>query len=159
MQLSPNSVSHILLFLIVMKYLDLLESFDNFWSLYSFTTSKRSGESGSFYVTAHKDCRYLDDLKSNVGPWRERYIFIRPPPRQSWDFRLDWRISKPEPETYGEGFESDLINYITLFWYLPKRLLTEKVLKLAGLSLAPIPTKGSLVSKVMLFRIANKVKA
>ncbi|KAL2237389.1 UNVERIFIED_CONTAM: hypothetical protein Sindi_0930600 [Sesamum indicum] len=159
MQLSPNSISHILMFIIVMKHLDLPPSFDNFWSLYNITASKRSGETGWFYLTARKDCRFLDDLRSNVGPWRDRYFFLRPPPGQSWDFNLGWSESKPKPVTFGEGFESDLINYITLFWYLPKVLLQEKVLKLAGLSLAPIPVKSSLESEIMLARLANKTRA
>ncbi|KAL2232445.1 UNVERIFIED_CONTAM: hypothetical protein Sindi_1424500, partial [Sesamum indicum] len=159
MQLSPNSISHILMFLIVMKYLDLPSSFDNFWSLYNITASKRSGETGWYYLTARKDCRFLDDLRSNVGSWCDRYFFIRPPPRQSWDFYLGWRESKPTPETFGEGFESDLINYITLFWYLPKVLLQEKVLKLAGLSPAPIPVKSSLEVEIMFARLANKTRA
>ncbi|KAL2249924.1 UNVERIFIED_CONTAM: hypothetical protein Sindi_2466100, partial [Sesamum indicum] len=123
------------------------------------TASKRSGETGWFYLTTRKDCRFLDDLRSNVGPWRDRYFFIRSPPGQSWDFYLGWRESKPKPETFGEGFESDLINYITLFWYLPKVLLQEKVLKLAGLSPAPIPVKSFLESEIMLARIANKIRA
>ncbi|KAL2227295.1 UNVERIFIED_CONTAM: hypothetical protein Sindi_2088200 [Sesamum indicum] len=159
MQLSPNSISHILMFIIVMKHLDLPSSFDNFWSLYNITASKRSGETGWFYLTTRKDCRFLYDLRSNVGPWRDRYFFIRPPPGESWDFYLDWRESKPKPETFGEGFESDLINYITLFWYLSKVLLQEKVLKLAGLSPAPIPIKSSLESEIMLARITNKTRA
>ncbi|KAL2249946.1 UNVERIFIED_CONTAM: hypothetical protein Sindi_2468300 [Sesamum indicum] len=159
MQLSPNSISHILMFIIVMKYLDLPSSFDNFWSLYNITSSKRSGETGWYYLTARKDCRFLDDLRSNVGPWRDRYFFIRPPPGQSWDFHLGWRETKPNPETFGEGFESDLINHITLFWYRPKVLLQEKVLKLAGLSPAPIPIKSSLETEVMLARLANKARA
>ncbi|KAL2237214.1 UNVERIFIED_CONTAM: hypothetical protein Sindi_0913100 [Sesamum indicum] len=182
MQLSPNSISHILLFIIVMKHLDLPSSFDNFWSLYNITASKRSGETGWFYLTTCKDCRFLDDLRYNVGPWRDRYFFIRPPPGQPWDFYLGWRESKPTPETFGERFESDLINYITLFWYLPKVLLQEKVLKLAGLSPTPIPVKSSLgdfinlicflflfkrpltnfflaESEIMLARIANKTRA
>ncbi|KAL2246279.1 UNVERIFIED_CONTAM: hypothetical protein Sindi_2896100 [Sesamum indicum] len=121
MQLSPNSISHILMFIIVMKHLDLPRSFDNFWSLYYITASKRSGETGWFYLTARKDCRFLDDLRSNVV--------------------------QTTPETFGEGFKSDLINYITLFWYLPKVLLQEKVLKLAGLSPAPILVKSTLASK------------
>ncbi|KAL2242658.1 UNVERIFIED_CONTAM: hypothetical protein Sindi_0383800 [Sesamum indicum] len=159
MQLSPNSISHILMFIIVMKHLDLPPSFDNFWSLYNITASKRSGETGWFYLTTRKDCRYLDDLRSNVGPWRDRYFFLRPPPGQSWNFYLSWRESKPKPKTFGEGFESGLINYITLFWYLPKVLLQEKVLKLAALSPAPIPVKSSLESEIMLARIANKARA
>ncbi|KAL2230584.1 UNVERIFIED_CONTAM: hypothetical protein Sindi_1652800 [Sesamum indicum] len=159
MQLSPNSISHIHLFIIVMKHLDLPPTFDNFWSLYNIIASKMSGETGWFYLTTRKDCRYLDDLKSNVGPWRERYFFIRLPPSQSWNFGLICRESKPKPKTYGEGFESDLINYITLFWYLPKALLQEKVLKLTGLSPALIPIKGTLESEIMLARIANKARA
>ncbi|KAL2249893.1 UNVERIFIED_CONTAM: hypothetical protein Sindi_2463000 [Sesamum indicum] len=159
MQLSPNSISHILLFSIVMKYLDLPPTFDNFWSFYNITASKRSGETGWFYLTTRKDFRYLDDLKSNVGLWRDRFFFIRPPPSHSWNFCLDWRETKPKPKIYGEGLDSDLINYTTLFWYLPKVLLQEKVLKLAGLFPAPIPVKGSLESTIMLARIANKSRA
>ncbi|KAL2252785.1 UNVERIFIED_CONTAM: hypothetical protein Sindi_0073200 [Sesamum indicum] len=159
MQLSPNSISHILMFIIVMKHLDLPPSFDNFWSSYNISASKRSGKTRWFYLTTRKDCHFLDNLRSNVSPLRDRYFIIRPPPRQTWDFYLGWRESKPKPETFGEGFERYLINYITLFWYLPKVLLPEKVLKLAGLSPAPIPVKSSLESKIMLARIANKTRA
>ncbi|KAL2250222.1 UNVERIFIED_CONTAM: hypothetical protein Sindi_2495900 [Sesamum indicum] len=129
MQLSPNSISHILMFIIVMEHLDLPRSFDNFWSLYYITASKRSGETGWFYLTARKDYRFLDDMRSNVGPWRDRYFFIRPPPGQSWDFYLGWL------------------------------LLQEKVLKLAGLSPAPILVKSTLGSEIMMARIANKTRA
>ncbi|KAL2226153.1 UNVERIFIED_CONTAM: hypothetical protein Sindi_1974000 [Sesamum indicum] len=39
MQLSPNSITHIILFVVIMQFVGLEPSFDNFWSLYSFTTS------------------------------------------------------------------------------------------------------------------------
>ncbi|KAL0453508.1 UNVERIFIED_CONTAM: hypothetical protein Slati_1328900 [Sesamum latifolium] len=182
MQLSPNSISHIQLFIIVMLHNDLEPNFENFWSLYSFTNSKRSQDRGWFYLSTRKDYRYLDDLKSNVGPWRERFIFIRPPPGKEWSFRLSWRITKSEPKLYGGGLEGDLINYITLYWYKPKQLLVEEVLRLAGLSSAPLRVWGSLGDflilnlqfvlkyilhlmysfagkKVMNAHIANKVRA
>ncbi|KAL2238325.1 UNVERIFIED_CONTAM: hypothetical protein Sindi_1024200 [Sesamum indicum] len=67
MQLSPNSITHIILFVVIMQFLGLEPSFDNFWSLYSFTTSKRSGSRGFFYLSAKPECGYLSALKSNVG--------------------------------------------------------------------------------------------
>ncbi|KAL2248679.1 UNVERIFIED_CONTAM: hypothetical protein Sindi_2341600 [Sesamum indicum] len=78
MQLSPNSITHIILFVVIMQFVGLETSFDNFWSLYSFTTSKRSGSRGFFYLSAKPDCGYLSALKPNVGAWLDRYIFIRP---------------------------------------------------------------------------------
>ncbi|KAL2235381.1 UNVERIFIED_CONTAM: putative glutathione peroxidase 8 [Sesamum indicum] len=69
--------------------------------------------------------------------------------------RCDWRVTKPESETFGEGLERDLINYITLYWYQPKYLLVEKVLKLVGLSLTPLLAR----SVIMPARIANKIRA
>ncbi|KAL2248131.1 UNVERIFIED_CONTAM: hypothetical protein Sindi_2665400 [Sesamum indicum] len=119
MQLSPNSVSHVLLFIIVMKHLDLPPTFDNFWSLTTLPPPKGQENPG--------------------GPRRDRYFFLQPPPGKSWDFYVGWRESKPKPETYGEGFESDLINYITLFC----DLLTDSVAE----------------SEIMLARIANKARA
>ncbi|KAL0400153.1 UNVERIFIED_CONTAM: hypothetical protein Sradi_2358600 [Sesamum radiatum] len=181
MQLSPNSISHILLFIIVILHNDLEPNFENFWSLYSFTNSKRLGDPGWFYLSTCKDCRYLGDLKSNVGLWGERFIFIRPPPEKEWSFRLSWRITKPNPKLYGGGLEGAIINHITLYWYKPKQLVVEKVLKLAGLSSAPLRVRGSLGDlliftpfifkyvrhltqsfagrEVMNARIANKVRA
>ncbi|KAL2232619.1 UNVERIFIED_CONTAM: hypothetical protein Sindi_1441900 [Sesamum indicum] len=67
MQLSPNSITHIILFVVIMQFLGLEPTFDNFWSLYSFTTSKRSGSRGFFYLSAKPECGYLSALKSNVG--------------------------------------------------------------------------------------------
>ncbi|KAL2226665.1 UNVERIFIED_CONTAM: hypothetical protein Sindi_2025200 [Sesamum indicum] len=162
-ELSPNSISHILLFIIVMKRLDCPPP---------------------LIISGH--CT-ISLLFQKIGRnWvvlpNLTYFFLRSPPGKSWDFYLGWRESKPKPETYGEGFESDLVNYITLFWYLPKVLLQEKVLKLAGLSPAPIPVKGSLgdfgspiplflsflsdplidffaESEIMLAKIANKARA
>ncbi|KAL2231258.1 UNVERIFIED_CONTAM: hypothetical protein Sindi_1720200 [Sesamum indicum] len=69
MQLSPNSITHIILFVVIMQFLGLEPSFDNFWSLYSFTTSKRSGSRGFFYLSAKPEYGYLSALKSNVGVW------------------------------------------------------------------------------------------
>ncbi|KAL2228379.1 UNVERIFIED_CONTAM: hypothetical protein Sindi_1817600 [Sesamum indicum] len=69
MQLSPNSITHIVLFVVMMQFVGLDPSFDNFWSLYSFTTSKRSGSRGFFYLSAKPDFGYLSALKSNVGAW------------------------------------------------------------------------------------------
>ncbi|KAL2248672.1 UNVERIFIED_CONTAM: hypothetical protein Sindi_2340900 [Sesamum indicum] len=65
MQLSPNSITHIVLFVVIMQFVGLDPSFDNFWSLYSFTTSKRSGSRGFFYLSAKPECEYLSALKSN----------------------------------------------------------------------------------------------
>ncbi|KAL0345562.1 UNVERIFIED_CONTAM: hypothetical protein Sradi_4387500 [Sesamum radiatum] len=112
-------------------------SFDNFWSLYSFTTSKRSGDRGFFYLSALKDCRFLDTLKSNIGPWKEKFIFVRPPPNQEWLLRVDWSNDKPEPIIKGGGLEGDQINHLTAYWYKPTKILEEEVLCLAGLSPAP----------------------
>ncbi|KAL2250248.1 UNVERIFIED_CONTAM: hypothetical protein Sindi_2498500 [Sesamum indicum] len=98
MQLSPNSITHIILFVVIMQFLGLEPSFDNFWSLYSFTTSKRSGSRGFFYLSAKPECGYLSALKSNVGVWLDRYIFIRPP-RGVWPFKNEWTKYKPLPKT------------------------------------------------------------
>ncbi|KAL2235375.1 UNVERIFIED_CONTAM: hypothetical protein Sindi_1269700 [Sesamum indicum] len=100
MQLSPNSITHIILFVVIMQFLGLEPSFDNFWSLYSFTTSKRSGSRGFFYLSAKPECGYLSALKSNVGVWLDRYIFIRPP-RGVWPFKNEWTKYKPLPKTSG----------------------------------------------------------
>ncbi|KAL2230217.1 UNVERIFIED_CONTAM: hypothetical protein Sindi_1616100 [Sesamum indicum] len=99
MQLSPNSIRHIILFIIVMRVHRFEPSFENFWSLYSFTTSVRSGDYGFFYLTSRKECRFLDPLTSNVGPWKSHFIFIRPPPGREWPFSLDWKVDKPTPLT------------------------------------------------------------
>ncbi|KAL0406549.1 UNVERIFIED_CONTAM: hypothetical protein Slati_3968800 [Sesamum latifolium] len=156
MQLSPNSISHIMLFIIIMLVNNYEPNFDNFWSLYSFTTSKRSGDRGFFYLSTRKDCRFLDTLKSNVGPWKEKFIFIRPPPNQEWPFRVDWNLDKPEPITEGGGLEGNQINHLTSSWYKLKKLLEEKVLCLAGLSPAPLRVRDDVVMNA---RIAGRLRA
>ncbi|KAL2230542.1 UNVERIFIED_CONTAM: hypothetical protein Sindi_1648600 [Sesamum indicum] len=143
MQLSPNSVTHIVLFVVMMQFLGLEPSFDNFWSLYSFTTSKRSGSRGFFYLSAKPDCGYLSALKSNVGAWLDRYIFVRPP-RGVWPFRNEWTKYKPAPKISGGGLEGDQIRSLTFYKYDPKKLLTEKVLQLSGLSPASLHIEESL---------------
>ncbi|KAL2246025.1 UNVERIFIED_CONTAM: hypothetical protein Sindi_2870700 [Sesamum indicum] len=134
-------------------------SFDNFWSLYFFTTSKRSGDRGFFYLSAKPDCRYLDTLKSNVGSWRDRFIFVRPPPSITWPFKLEWSKYKLVPKTSGGGLEGDQINSLTSYKYDPKKLLTEKVLRLVWLSPAPLHIEESLDSIVMNSRFALWLKA
>ncbi|KAL2227940.1 UNVERIFIED_CONTAM: hypothetical protein Sindi_1773700 [Sesamum indicum] len=96
MQIAPNSIRHILAFIIVMSHLGFEPDFDNFCSL---TTSKRSGDQG------------LDD---------------------------------------------DLIGNLTRYQYKANLLLTENILKLAGLSPTPIQTQGSLAFIVMDARIRAK---
>ncbi|KAL2252291.1 UNVERIFIED_CONTAM: hypothetical protein Sindi_0023800 [Sesamum indicum] len=143
MQLSPNSVTHIVLFVVMMQFLGLEPSFDNFWSLYSFTTLKRSGSRGFFYLSAKPDCGYLSTLKSNIGAWLDRYIFVRPP-RGVWPFRNEWTKYKPAPNISGGGLEGDQIRSLTFYKYDPKKLLTEKVLQLSGLSPASLHIEESL---------------
>ncbi|KAL2226897.1 UNVERIFIED_CONTAM: hypothetical protein Sindi_2048400 [Sesamum indicum] len=155
MQLSPNSISHIVLFVIIMRAFDLDPSFDNFWSIYSFTTSTRSANRGFFYLTFRRQCRYLEPLKSNTGPWKDRFIFVRPPPGQRWPFTLKWSVEKPEPVTEGEGLDGDLINSLTSNPFFPKKLLTKEVFCLARLSRASVPITGSLENKVMLGRLTK----
>ncbi|KAL2230937.1 UNVERIFIED_CONTAM: hypothetical protein Sindi_1688100 [Sesamum indicum] len=134
MQLSPNSVTHIILFVVLMQFLDLERSFDNFWSLYSFTTSKRSGSRGA---------------------WLDRYIFIRPP-RGVWPFKNEWTKYKPVPETSRGGLEGDQIRSLTFYKYVPKKLLTEKVLQLSGLSPVSLHIEESLDSIIMSTRTAMR---
>ncbi|KAL2241617.1 UNVERIFIED_CONTAM: hypothetical protein Sindi_0802900 [Sesamum indicum] len=155
MQLSPNSITHINLFVVMMRYLDLDPSFDNFLSLYSFTTSKRSGSRGFFYLSAKPDCGYLSALKSNVGAWLDRYIFIRPP-SGVWPFKNEWTKYKPLPKTCGGGLEGDQIRSLTLYKYDPKKLLNEKVLQLSGLSPASLHIEESLDSIIMSTRTAMR---
>ncbi|KAL2247790.1 UNVERIFIED_CONTAM: hypothetical protein Sindi_2631300 [Sesamum indicum] len=143
MQLSPNSGTHIVLFVVMMQFLGLEPSFDNFWSLYSFTTSKRSGSRGFFYLSAKPDCGYLSALKSNVGAWLDRYIFVRPP-RGVLPFRNEWTKYKPAPKISGGGLEGDQIRSLTFYKYDPKKLLTEKVWQLSGLSPASLHIEESL---------------
>ncbi|KAL2250015.1 UNVERIFIED_CONTAM: 8-hydroxygeraniol dehydrogenase [Sesamum indicum] len=159
MQLSPNSISHIVLFVIIMRAFDLDPSFDNFWSIYSFTTSTRSTNRGFFYLTFRRQCRYLEPLKSNTGPWKDRFIFVRPPPSQQWPFTLKWSAEKPEPVTEGEGLDGDLINSLTSNPFFPKKLLTEEVFCLARLSRASVPITWSLENKVMLGRLTKRARA
>ncbi|KAL2224138.1 UNVERIFIED_CONTAM: hypothetical protein Sindi_2943500 [Sesamum indicum] len=134
MQLSPNSITHIILFVVIMQFLGLEPSFDNFWSLYSFTTSKRSGSRGFFYLSAKPECGYLSALKSNVGVWLDRYIFLRPPR------------------------EGDQIRSLTSYKYDPKKLLSEKVLQLSGFSPASLHIEESLDSIIMSSRNALRMQ-
>ncbi|KAL2246027.1 UNVERIFIED_CONTAM: hypothetical protein Sindi_2870900 [Sesamum indicum] len=158
MQLSPNSITHIILFVVIMQFLGLEPSFDNFWSLYSFTTSKRSGSRGFFYLSAKPECGYLSALKSNVGVWLDRYIFIRPP-RGVWPFKNEWTKYKPLPKTSGGGLEGDQIKSLTSYKYDPKKLLSEKVLQLSGLSPASLHIEESLDSIIMSSRNALRMQA
>ncbi|KAL2252477.1 UNVERIFIED_CONTAM: hypothetical protein Sindi_0042400 [Sesamum indicum] len=143
MQLSPNSITHIVLFVVMMRYVGLDLSFDNFWSLYSFTTSKRSGSRGFFYLSAKPDCGYLSALKSNVGAWLDRYIFIRSL-SGVWPFKNEWTKYKPLPKICGGGLEGDQIRSLTFYKYDPKKLLNEKVLQLSGLSPGSLHIEESL---------------
>ncbi|KAL2246920.1 UNVERIFIED_CONTAM: hypothetical protein Sindi_2544300 [Sesamum indicum] len=138
-----------------MRYVGLEPSFDNFWSLYSFTTSKRSGSRGFFYLSARPDCRYLSALKSNVGAWVDRYIFIRPP-SGVWPFTNEWTKYKPTPKMSGGGLEGDQIKSLTSSKYDPKKLLTEKVLQLSGLSPTSLHIEESLDSIIMSTRTAMR---
>ncbi|KAL2250115.1 UNVERIFIED_CONTAM: hypothetical protein Sindi_2485200 [Sesamum indicum] len=142
-----------------MRAFDLDPSFDNFWSIYSFTTSTRSANKGFFYLTFRRQCRYLEPFKSNTGPWKDRFIFVRPPPGQQWPFTLKWSVEKPEPVTEGEGLDGDLINSLTSNPFFPKKLLTEEVFCLARLSRAFVPITGSLENKVMLGRLTKRARA
>ncbi|KAL2234252.1 UNVERIFIED_CONTAM: hypothetical protein Sindi_1157400 [Sesamum indicum] len=153
MQLSPNSITHIVLFIVMMRYLGLEPNFDNFWSLYSFTTSKRSGSRGFFYLSAKPDCGYLSALKSNVGAWLDRYIFIRSP-SGVWPFKNEWTKYKPLPKTCGGGLEGDQIRSLTFYKYDPKKLLNEKVLQLSGLSPASLHIEESLGDFLLLVSLA-----
>ncbi|KAL2246280.1 UNVERIFIED_CONTAM: hypothetical protein Sindi_2896200 [Sesamum indicum] len=157
MQLFSNSIFHIVLFIIIMQYLDLEPSFDNFWSLYSFTTCKRSAERGFFDLSAKPHCGYLEPLKSNVGACLDRYIFVRPP--RVWPFTIEWTKYKPIPRMSGGGLEGDQINSLTVYKYDPKKLLTENVLQLSGLSPASIHIAESLGSLIMSTRNAMRLKA
>ncbi|KAL2245790.1 UNVERIFIED_CONTAM: hypothetical protein Sindi_2847200 [Sesamum indicum] len=163
MQLSPNSITHIVLFVVIMQYVGLDPSFDNFWSLHSFTTSKRSGSRGFFYLSAKPECGYLSALKSNAGVWLDRYIFIRSP-SGVWPFKNEWTKYKPIPKTSGGGLEGDQIRSLTSHRYDPKKLLSEKVLQLSGLSPASLHIEESLDSIIMsscnalrMQAVANKV--
>ncbi|KAL2235916.1 UNVERIFIED_CONTAM: hypothetical protein Sindi_1323800 [Sesamum indicum] len=121
MQLSPNSIRHIILFTIIMRVHQFEPNFDNFWTLYSFTTSARSADSGFFYLSARRDCRYLHPLTSNVGPWKERFIFIRPPPGREWPFKCELVLEKLKPVIERGGLEGDQINSLTSYRYDPKK--------------------------------------
>ncbi|KAL2230409.1 UNVERIFIED_CONTAM: hypothetical protein Sindi_1635300 [Sesamum indicum] len=138
MQLSPNSIRHIILFVIIMRVHRFEPSFENFWSLYSFTTSARSGDAGFFYLTSRKECRFLDPLASNVGPWKTKFIFVKTPPGREWPFYLDWKVDKPTPVIEGEGLYGDQISSITTYRYNPKKILVEEILWLAHLTPAPL---------------------
>ncbi|KAL2241786.1 UNVERIFIED_CONTAM: hypothetical protein Sindi_0296600 [Sesamum indicum] len=156
MQLSPNSIRRIILFIIIMRVHRFEPSFENFWSLYSFTTSVRSGDNGFFYLTSRKECRFLDPLTSNVGPWKSNFIFVRPPPGREWPFSLDWKVDKPTPLTEGEGLDGDQISSITTYRYNPKKILVEEILWLAHLTPAPLQVEVSMVSQA---RINKRLRA
>ncbi|KAL2236239.1 UNVERIFIED_CONTAM: hypothetical protein Sindi_0815600 [Sesamum indicum] len=119
-------------------------NFENFWSLYSFTTSVQSGDNGFFYLTSRKECRFLDPLTSNVGPWKSKFIFVKPPPGREWPFSLDWKVDKPTPLVEGEGLDGDQISSITTYRYNPKKILVEEILWLAHLTPAPLQVEGTL---------------
>ncbi|KAL2226042.1 UNVERIFIED_CONTAM: hypothetical protein Sindi_1962900 [Sesamum indicum] len=159
MQLSPNSIRHIVVFIIIMRVHHYEPSFDNFWSLYSFTTSARSTDSGFFYLSARKECRFLAPLTSNVGPWKKRFIFVRPPPGRGWPFCCEWVLEKPRPVVEGGGLEDDLIRSLSFYRYDPKKILVEEVLRLAHLSPAPIPVEGSLDDMVGQARLTQRIRA
>ncbi|KAL2248306.1 UNVERIFIED_CONTAM: hypothetical protein Sindi_2682900 [Sesamum indicum] len=159
MQLSPNSIRHIIIFIIIMRVHRYEPSFDNFWSLYSFTASARSADSGFFYLSARKECRFLAPLTSNVGPWKKRFIFVRPPPGRGWPFCCDWVLEKPKPVVEGGGLEDDLIRSLSSYRYDPKKILMEEVLRLAHLSPAPIPVEGSLDDMVGQARLTKRIRA
>ncbi|KAL2253356.1 UNVERIFIED_CONTAM: hypothetical protein Sindi_0130300 [Sesamum indicum] len=110
MQLSPNSITHIILFV------------------------------GFFLPSAKPECGYLSALKSNVGVWLDRYIFIRPP-RGVWPFKNEWTKS------------------LTSYKYDPKKLLSEKVLQLSGLSPASLHIEESLDSIIMSSHNALRMQA
>ncbi|KAL2228582.1 UNVERIFIED_CONTAM: hypothetical protein Sindi_1837900 [Sesamum indicum] len=74
-------------------------------------------------------------------------------------FNTEWSKYKPIPKTSGGGLEGDQINSLTAFKYDPKRLLTEKVLRLSGLSPAPLHIDESLGSLIMSSRNALRIKA
>ncbi|KAL2252585.1 UNVERIFIED_CONTAM: hypothetical protein Sindi_0053200 [Sesamum indicum] len=159
MQLSPNSIRHIIIFVILMRIYRYEPSFDNFWSLYSFTTSARSADNGFYYLSARKECRYLAPLTSNVGPWKKRFIFVHPPPGRGWPFSCEWVLEKPRPVVEGGGLEGDQIRSLSSYRYDPKTLLVEEVLKLAQLSPAPIPVEGSLDDMVGQSRLAQRIRS
>ncbi|KAL2241124.1 UNVERIFIED_CONTAM: hypothetical protein Sindi_0753600 [Sesamum indicum] len=159
MQLSPNSIRHIILFVIVMRVHRFEPSFENFWSLYNFTTSARSGDAGFFYLTSRKECRFLYPLASNVGPWKTKFIFVKTPPGCEWPFSLDWKVDKPTPVIEGEGLDGDQISSITTYQYNPKKLLVEEILWLAHLTPAPLQVEGSLVSMVSQARLNRRLRA
>ncbi|KAL2226836.1 UNVERIFIED_CONTAM: hypothetical protein Sindi_2042300 [Sesamum indicum] len=128
MQLSPNSITHIVLFI-------------------------RSGSRGFFYLSAKPDCGYLSALKSNVGAWLDRYIFLRSP-SGVWPFKNEWTKYKPLPKISGGGLEGDQIRSLTSYKYDPKKLLTEKVLQLSGLSPASLHIEESLGDFLLLVSLA-----
>ncbi|KAL2225538.1 UNVERIFIED_CONTAM: hypothetical protein Sindi_2947000 [Sesamum indicum] len=148
MQLSPNSIRHIILFIIVMKHRHLEPSIENFWSLYSFTTSTRFADRG-----------FLEPLTSNVGPWKKKFVCVRPPSGRVWPFRLDWVLEKPNPIIEGGGLEGDLINSLTSYRYDLKKLLVEEVLWLARLTPASLQVGESLDSMVNQARITQCIRA
>ncbi|KAL2250204.1 UNVERIFIED_CONTAM: hypothetical protein Sindi_2494100 [Sesamum indicum] len=113
---------------------------------------------GFLYLSAKPDCGYLSALKSNVGVWLDRYIFIRSP-RGVWPFKNEWTKYKPVPKISGGGLEGDQINSLMAYKYDPKKLLTEKVLKKSGLSPASLHIEESLDSLIMSSRNAMRMKA
>ncbi|KAL2248227.1 UNVERIFIED_CONTAM: hypothetical protein Sindi_2675000 [Sesamum indicum] len=132
MQLLPNSIRHIIIFIIIMRVQRYEPSFDNFWSLYSFTTSARSADNGFFYLSARKE-------------W--------------WPFCCEWVLEKPRPVVEGGRLEGDQIRSLSSYRYGPKKILVEEVLRLAHLSPAPIPVEGSLDDMVGQARLTQRIRA
>ncbi|KAL2232852.1 UNVERIFIED_CONTAM: hypothetical protein Sindi_1465200 [Sesamum indicum] len=108
------------------------------------SSTVRSGDAGFFYLTSRKECRFLDPLASNVGPWKTKFIFVKTPTGREWPFSLDWKVDKPTPVIEGEGLDGDQISSITTYRYNPKKLLVEEILWLAHLTPAPLQVEGSL---------------
>lgn len=150
-QLVPNSIRHILSFVIVTKYFDIEPSFANFWKLYSITSSKRSGEQGWFYLTPRPRCKFLTDLPSNVGPWKENFLFIREPRTQPWRLSRQWKHGKPEPQDIGSAtLDESFFLLLDNHWLKTSVLLQEPTLCLLGLSPAPISPSCSLGNELVL---------
>ncbi|KAL2224729.1 UNVERIFIED_CONTAM: hypothetical protein Sindi_3001200 [Sesamum indicum] len=120
MQLSPNSITHIILFV-----------------------SWLEGD----------QIKSLSALKSNVGAWLDRYIFVRPP-NGVWPFPNEWTKYKPIPKMSGGGLEGDQIKSLASSKYDPKKLLTEKVLQLFELSPASLHIEESLGDFLLLVSLA-----
>ncbi|KAL2250104.1 UNVERIFIED_CONTAM: hypothetical protein Sindi_2484100 [Sesamum indicum] len=67
-----------------------------------------------------------------------------------------WTKYKPIPKMSGGGLEGDQIKSLTSSKYDPKKLLTEKVLQLSGLSPASLHIEESLDSIIMSSRTAMR---